>query len=96
MAAYPHLEWVAAAYNAGGGNVNKWNRERGDWEMDAWMEGVPFRETNGYVKNVMRNYAVYQKLYGKTDMSKFKPVPPASDDAAPDPAVDSPVDEAAS
>jgi len=96
MAAYPHLEWVAAAYNAGGGNVNKWNRERGDWEMDAWMEGVPFRETNGYVKNVMRNYAVYQKLYGKTDMKKFTPAPPASDDIAPDPAAGTPADGAAS
>ena len=99
IAAWKHLEWVAAAYNAGGGNVKKWNAERADWDMDAWMEAVPFRETNGYVKNVMRNYYVYQKLYGKTDMSKFRPEPPASDDAQPDPALDAseaPVTEAAS
>ena len=99
MAAWEHPEWVAAAYNAGGGNVKKWNAVRGDWDMDAWMEGVPFRETNGYVKNVMRNYYVYQKLYGKTDMSKFRPTPPASEDISPDPAVDAPdtpVNEAAS
>ncbi len=99
MAAWEHPEWVAAAYNAGGGNVKKWNAARGDWDMDAWMEGVPFRETNGYVKNVMRNYYVYQKLYGKTDMSKFRPTPPASEDISPDPAVDAPdtpVNEAAS
>jgi len=99
IAAWKHLEWVAAAYNAGGGNVKKWNAERADWDMDAWMEAVPFRETNGYVKNVMRNYYVYQKIYGKTDMSKFSPEPPASDDAQPDPALDAseaPVNEAAS
>ncbi len=99
IAAWEHPEWVAAAYNAGGGNVKKWNAVRGDWDMDAWMEGVPFRETNGYVKNVMRNYYVYQKLYGKTDMSKFRPTPPKSDDISPDPAVDAPdtpVNEAAS
>ncbi len=99
IAAWEHPEWVAAAYNAGGGNVKKWNAVRGDWDMDAWMEGVPFRETNGYVKNVMRNYYVYQKLYGKTDMSKFRPTPPASEDISPDPAVDAPdtpVNEAAS
>ncbi len=59
-------EWVAAAYNAGGGNVRKWNAARGGWAMDAWMESVPFPETNAYVKNVMANYAVYRKLYGKT------------------------------
>ncbi len=64
---YGRLDQVAAAYNAGAGNVNRWNSDRADWEADAWMEAIPFRETNGYVKNVLRNYAVYQKLYGKTE-----------------------------
>lgn len=70
---YVRPDWTAAAYNAGGGNVNKWNRTRSGWDADAWMEAVPFRETQGYVKNVLRNYAVYQKLYGRTDMKSLKP-----------------------
>ncbi len=68
---YGRLDQVAAAYNAGSGNVNRWNADREDWEADAWMEAIPYRETNGYVKNVLRNYAVYQKLY---DMAEEIPV----------------------
>lgn len=64
IARFKRLDWAVSAYNAGGGNVNKWNAERGDWEQDAWMEGVPFRETNDYVKKVLGNYEVYKKLYG--------------------------------
>ncbi len=70
QAAWGKPEWVAAAYNAGGGNVKKWNAERGGWEMDAWMESVPFSETNNYVKNVMANYAVYRELYGASGAGK--------------------------
>ena len=64
IARFERLDWAVSAYNAGGGNVNKWNAERGDWEQDAWMESVPFRETNDYVKKVLGNYEVYKKLYG--------------------------------
>ncbi|OON89336.1 lytic transglycosylase domain-containing protein [Pyramidobacter sp. C12-8] len=64
IARFKRLDWAVSAYNAGGGNVNKWNAERGGWEQDAWMEGVPFRETNDYVKKVLGNYEVYKKLYG--------------------------------
>lgn len=73
IAAYKNLDWTAAAYNAGGGNVNKWNRLRGTWPIDAWIESVPFGETKGYVKNVLRNYAVYTKLYGKPGPAQFRP-----------------------
>ncbi len=64
---YGRLDLVAAAYNAGAGNVNRWYAGHEDWEADAWMETIPYRETNGYVKNVLRNYAVYQKLYDMTE-----------------------------
>ncbi|MGI6074976.1 MAG: transglycosylase SLT domain-containing protein [Pyramidobacter sp.] len=67
---YERPEWAAAAYNAGGGNVNKWNRLRADWQTDVWIEAIPFGETEIYVKNVLSNYAVYQKLYGKKDDTK--------------------------
>ncbi len=67
---YPRLEWALAAYNAGGGNVNKWNRNSGKKPLDLWMEGIPFTETRGYVKNVLGNLFVYKQLYGHKGESK--------------------------
>lgn len=76
MARFGRLDHVAAAYNAGGGNVNKWKTRFGNIAGDKWLESIPFRETNGYVKNVLRNYAVYQKLYGKVDLKELIPMTP--------------------
>lgn len=61
---YDRLEYALAAYNAGGGSVNRWNREGEEKPRDLWIEAVPFRETRGYVKNVLANYKVYGWLYG--------------------------------
>ncbi len=77
---YGTLDRAAAAYNAGSGSVNKWNRARDTWEDDAWMESIPFRETNGYVKNVLRNYAVYRKLYGASGAAASEPQPAPGED----------------
>ncbi len=68
---YPRLEWAVAAYNAGGGNVNKWNRNSGKKPLDLWMEDVPFSETRGYVKNVMGNLFAYRCIY-KDQAAKSK------------------------
>jgi soluble lytic murein transglycosylase len=35
-----------------------------DW--DEFIERLPFEETRGYVKNVLRNYSMYQRLYGSS------------------------------
>ena len=53
-----------AAYNAGGGNVNRWLREFGDQDPDVWAERIPFAETNHYVQVVYENYRLYRRLYG--------------------------------
>lgn len=50
------------AYNAGGGNVNKWIKD-GIGDIAAWIEDIPFRETRGYVKAVLRNIETYKLLY---------------------------------
>ncbi len=51
------------AYNAGIGNVDKWLRE-GVIKKDASdIENVPFRETNNYVRKILRDYDIYTKLY---------------------------------
>jgi soluble lytic murein transglycosylase len=53
-----------AAYNAGGGAVNRWLVERPDLEVDEFVEEIPYEETRGYVKRVLRSYAAYRLLYG--------------------------------
>ncbi|QMW22412.1 lytic transglycosylase domain-containing protein [Sandaracinobacteroides saxicola] len=55
------LPKAIAAYNAGHGNVGKWNqggvRDNGD--VLLFIESIPFRETRHYVEVVFRNYWLY-------------------------------------
>jgi soluble lytic murein transglycosylase len=53
-----------AAYNAGGGAVSRWLVQRGELELDEFVEEIPLEETRGYVKRVLRSYAAYRLLYG--------------------------------
>lgn len=59
--------FVAAAYNAGPGAVTSWLARNGSagMERDVFVESIPFSETRGYVKKVLRNYAEYKRIYGK-------------------------------
>lgn len=51
------------AYNAGIGNVNKWI-ENGTIKQDGTdIENVPFKETNNYVRKILRDYEIYKGLY---------------------------------
>ena len=51
-----------AAYNAGGGNVNRWLRQFGD-DPDVLVQEVPFAETQTYLRIVYDNYRHYVRLY---------------------------------
>jgi hypothetical protein len=53
---------MAVAYNAGPGRVVRWRNEL-PLEMDEFVEEIPFSETRGYVKGVIRNSAQYRRLY---------------------------------
>lgn len=57
------LPLAIMAYNAGPGNVKKWLRKFGNLELDEFIETIPFSETKGYVKRVMRSMHVYGSLY---------------------------------
>jgi soluble lytic murein transglycosylase len=59
--------FVAAAYNAGPEAVTSWLGRNGSagMERDVFVESIPFSETRGYVKKVLRNYAEYKRIYGK-------------------------------
>jgi soluble lytic murein transglycosylase len=59
---YGHIEYVAAAYNAGPHRVEQW-RGTLPLEIDEWAEAVPFRETRLYIQGVVRNTLQYRRLY---------------------------------
>lgn len=68
------LVLAAAAYNAGGGNANKWIKAFGDPRSEdvdpvVWVELIPFQETRQYVKRVLGNYLVYRTRLGKDDFT---------------------------
>src|SRR5712692_8266096 len=59
---YGHVEYVAAAYNAGPNRLVQW-RAMLPLELDEWAEAVPFRETRLYIQGVVRNTLQYKRLY---------------------------------
>ncbi|MEZ5428372.1 MAG: transglycosylase SLT domain-containing protein [Pyrinomonadaceae bacterium] len=59
---YGRVEFVAVAYNAGPGRVVQWQKSL-PYEMDEFVEEIPFRETRGYVQGIIRNTAQYRRLY---------------------------------
>jgi TolA-binding protein len=52
-----------AAYNAGPGQVARWLEQWSHFAMEEFIEHIPFDETRAYVKLVLRNLAVYERLY---------------------------------
>ena len=66
FARYDEGPLAFAAYNAGGGRVNKWTQNP-ITDMTEWVEDIPFRETRGYVKAVTRNIEAYKTLYPKDE-----------------------------
>jgi soluble lytic murein transglycosylase len=57
---------AAAAYNAGPAAVAGWIGSNGTGaSREEFVESIPFSETRGYVKKVLRNYAEYKRIYGK-------------------------------
>jgi soluble lytic murein transglycosylase len=55
-----------AAYNAGPSRATRWKRELAyGRDTDAFREAIPFDETREYVKIVLRNAALYSRLYAE-------------------------------
>jgi soluble lytic murein transglycosylase len=54
---------AVAAYNAGENAVEKWRARYTGLELDEFVESISYRETRNYVKLVLRNYRMYQRLY---------------------------------
>ena len=52
-----------AAYNAGETPATKWYTRSGDLDADEFVENISYRETRKYVKRVLRNYRMYNRMY---------------------------------
>ncbi len=66
-------EQTLASYNAGKTRVDDWVNWGSFQEPAEFVETIPFTETREYVQAVLRNAAIYRRLYGTP--------PPASEDA---------------
>jgi soluble lytic murein transglycosylase len=66
---FGRVEYVACAYNAGPNRVPQWTSTLPS-EIDEFVEEIPFKETKGYVRGVVRNSAQYRRLYD--DNGQFK------------------------
>lgn len=56
-----------AAYNAGENRVDRWRQERPGLDRDEFIDGIPFPETQGYVKKILGTADDYRELYRRTD-----------------------------
>ncbi len=77
FANYGSYPLAIAAYNAGGGNVNRWLRANGDPRTGAvdmldWIEAIPFTETRNYVQRVLENAVVYDLMNPPRARSRSK------------------------
>ena len=76
---------ATAAYNAGPTAAISWLPVRAPLPADIWIETIPYRQTRGYVKNVLAFTAIYDYLLkGRQDalLACMKPIPPAVELAA--------------
>ncbi|MEZ4218725.1 MAG: transglycosylase SLT domain-containing protein [Myxococcota bacterium] len=57
------LSAAIASYNAGPGAVSEWIARDPAAPDDEWVEAIPYDETRGYVKRVLRSLHAYRVLY---------------------------------
>lgn len=58
-----NMHLALAAYNAGIGNVAIWIEEGIIKKDGSDTENIPFKETNNYVRKILRDYRIYKDLY---------------------------------
>lgn len=61
---YDCLPVALAAYNAGSGNVDKWIKNGIIKADGSDIENIPYKETNTYVRKIIRDYKIYTQLEG--------------------------------
>ncbi|UCD23631.1 MAG: transglycosylase SLT domain-containing protein [Gemmatimonadota bacterium] len=62
------VELALAAYNAGGTPVRRWLRYPNSDDPVQFVAQVPYPETQGYLRTVIRNRALYKALYPPAEL----------------------------
>jgi hypothetical protein len=57
------VELALAGYNAGPGRVPEWRNRYATEDMTLFLDLIPFKETRGYVTNILRNNYWYERIY---------------------------------
>ena len=63
-----NLLMLAAAYNGGPGNLNKWQRRQGQTHREdplLFIESIPSNETRNFVERVLANLWIYRSRLGQ-------------------------------
>lgn len=64
MQRYQHNVVLAlAGYNAGPGRASRWREQWAGLPADEFIERIPLDETRNYVKLILRNLMMYERLY---------------------------------
>ncbi len=70
------VEVAVAAYNAGPVPVARWLARPGADDPDRFIELIPYPETRGYVRAVLRNRELYRALYAAASLASPASPPP--------------------
>lgn len=65
------VERALAAYNAGPGAAQRWDGVAAGQGLDAYIAGIDYAETRGYVRAIIADLAVYRAVY--TDRAPMQP-----------------------
>ena len=71
------VEAALAAYNAGEDRVASWKSGQNFGEAAEFVDTIPFTETREYVQIVLRNAAIYRRLYPTSGSGEAATAPPA-------------------
>lgn len=58
-----NLVYAIAGYNAGPDAVDRWIKRYGHLEMDEFVELIAYEQTRDYVRKVLFNYLIYDRMY---------------------------------
>jgi soluble lytic murein transglycosylase len=58
-----NIALALTAYNAGIGTVKRWIEQGTIKEDGSDIENIPYKETNNYVRKILRDYKIYEELY---------------------------------
>ncbi|WKZ33031.1 MAG: transglycosylase SLT domain-containing protein [Thermodesulfobacteriota bacterium] len=69
------LALAISGYNAGPNAAERWARSL-PFELDEFVESIPYNETRAYSKRVLRSYAEFLRLAGEDPVERIRRVEP--------------------